>query len=189
MAQARIPKDDIVAALTRWEGNVKAAAEDLGIRRRSLYERIERSQLDLDAFRPSKSEVPMPAAEKVSVAQIQAALQASDGNIVAASNELGVSAKCLRKRITAYELAEIRTRANKGRRVSRNLTLRPEMFDLLREAKFDLAARLRIELTEVDVLKRFMADRFEGWLQEQLGGRRLMPAETSGGGLRAMDEP
>ena len=40
---------------------------------------------------------------------------------------------------------------------------------LVREAKFDLQAKLRRDLDEAEVLGLFVADRFEGWLDEQLG--------------------
>lgn len=50
-AAPRVSKEDIVLALRVWSGDVKHAAQDLGIRRASLYERIERMGLRLQDFR------------------------------------------------------------------------------------------------------------------------------------------
>src|SRR3989304_4139128 len=46
-----VPAQDIVNSLLRWRGCVRAAAQELGMRRNSLYERIERLGLDLAGFR------------------------------------------------------------------------------------------------------------------------------------------
>ena len=42
------------------------------------------------------------------------------------------------------------------------------LYDQLREAKFDLQARLRRDLDEADVLDLFMGDGFDAWLANRL---------------------
>jgi hypothetical protein len=46
-----------------------------------------------------------------------------------------------------------------------------ETFERLRQAKFDLMARIRQDVDEGRVLELFMADEFVAWLTRRLGGR------------------
>lgn len=121
----------------------------------------------------------MSAPPRVSVTQIRETLEATGGNVQAAAARLGVARNNLYKRIInnglSRELANVRQASKAGRAEAapaphpRSIRVSPALYSRLREAKFDLQAKLRQELDEADVLEAFVGEAFEEWLAEKLG--------------------
>ncbi len=58
-ARAEFEQDYITRALVKREGNVSATADDLGIARKNLQEKIKRYEIDVDAIRDAAGEPPV----------------------------------------------------------------------------------------------------------------------------------
>lgn len=166
----------IVNALIKWKGNVQAAAEDLGVRRNSLYERIERAQLDLQAFREAgASATPFPGMSGVSgmSGSVRQALSGGDRGRVSGTDRKNAGARYQRTaaKTTVSRMqqqpAEMPFASQPKRRLAR---IRPQDQERLRAAKIDLIAHFRSdEIDEQGILDQFIADCFEEWLATQRG--------------------
>ena len=64
-------------------------------------------------------------------------------------------------------MAEIPIRARVRR--DKLIRVRPSIQARLREAKYDLMARYRVDIDEQAILEQFFEEAFEGWLQGKLG--------------------
>ena len=113
----------------------------------------------------------MSAPRRVSNAHVKAAIEATRENITQAAETLGIASNNLRKRLEGVgmgpaELAQLRGEAQGS---VRSLRVSADVFETLRQGKFDLRAKQRRELDEATVLAEFVADGFEGWLAAKLG--------------------
>ena len=61
-ARERVSLEAIKAALETWAGNVQAAAEEVGLSRNCLYERLTRAGIDIATYRPQNGQQAAPAA-------------------------------------------------------------------------------------------------------------------------------
>lgn len=187
-----VPAQDIVNSLLRWRGCVRAAAEELGMRRNSLYERIERLGLDLAGFR---------AATKVSGFGNRESMSGVSGSMPGRSVMSGREVPSGRARKTAgapctraarapivqnvqataedeTDAAPIRTRPVRPRPIR----VQPENHDRLRDAKRRLCALFNVESDESLLLNQFIEERLEVWIREKEGlaskGTRKRAAEA-----------
>lgn len=126
-ARLTIAGEAIKEALHRWGGNVSGAARELGIRRRTLLERIEVMGIDLAVLRNAPAPAHMPTKELVGLTP---------------------------------------ERSHRPKRVV--VSLRPDHLELLREARWDLQAILRREISEQELLHRFLDVGLQAWISEQL---------------------
>jgi hypothetical protein len=118
----------------------------------------------------------MSAPPRASVEQIREALSASRGNVSAAADRLGIARNNLYKRALnngidpgSYRPRRLVEQPAAPRGAVRSMRVPITLYDQLREAKFDLQAKLRRDLDEADVLAAFMADGFGAWLARRLG--------------------
>jgi hypothetical protein len=118
---------------------------------------------------------------RVSIDQIQAALEASAGDVSKAARSLGLARNNLYKRMASCGLSPATYREAPGRqplpapapapqaarreapRRSRSFYLRPALLRALDEACLDLTPVLRERLSPSKVLERFLEDRFAEW--------------------------
>lgn len=106
----------------------------------------------------------MSAAARVPGEAIRKALHATGGNVTAAAARVGLAPVNLRKRLPGLgvDLAALRGAGSRSVRVS------GELFERLRDAKFDLQHQLREELDESAVLALFAGEAFDEWLRKKL---------------------
>jgi hypothetical protein len=119
----------------------------------------------------------MPAHQRVSIEELKGALAASGGNVEKAARAIGMAPNNLRKRleVACVDLNAFRdqARANGGGPV-RSVRVRPDRFEALRQAAFDLAYLRRRDYGPEQVLEEFLLEAFEGWLRAKL----VKPAEA-----------
>lgn len=162
-APLKVSTQEVVNALLARRGNVQAAAEDLGLTRNGLYDRIERLGLDLAGFRSSgvRTVSPIttvPSMRSIRAPQVHASKTARDQFPSAARPPI------VRAMDTAAEELPIRAVPQRPR----PLRLKPDHQDRLRDAKLDLGARYRIETNENAILDQFFDEAFEVWLESKL---------------------
>ncbi len=86
----------IQQALTRHDLNVTAAAEEMGLARKSLYRKLEAQGIDLARLQTEQ--------EKGERDQILAALRRSGGNVTAAASDLAIPRASLYRKMEAYNI-------------------------------------------------------------------------------------
>lgn len=106
----------------------------------------------------------MSAPQRVSGEQIKEALRATGGNMSAAAARVGIARNNFYKRVAGLgvDLGESRGTG------LRSVRLSAAIFAQLREAKYDLQHRLRLDLDESAVLTMFAQEAFAGWLEQKL---------------------
>ena len=198
-ARPKVDRPAVETALLQNHGDVAASARQLGISRAALYNRVSRFHIDLGAYRKvdasvaNLAKVGTPGATDRPVDDHQAAPNGHGGR---GSNRLE------RERSRGDETSARRTfnfpRANDAPilpgvpsqtvtdvdadadrpvlRESRSYFLPPEQIDLIRQAKFDLQALLRVELSDSKVLERFIAAKFSEWIAEEKRASAPRPA-------------
>ena len=156
---------DVVNALLKWRGNVKAAAEDLGLRRKNLYERIQRAGLNLEGFRRPGQTVE-PFDRDVTRASRMTPLprdMARAGNAVPKSSRGPYRGNAGLPTITDVEQAALDAPIRPVRTKRFQPRLPPDHCDQLREAKLDFGAWFRIETDENAILAQFFEECFSEW--------------------------
>ena len=121
----------------------------------------------------------MPAPKRVPDARITEALASRGGNVSAAAADVGMSRNSLYKRIEVMQVdrATLAARAASPSPIKTRprrptpLRLLPAHEVLLREAKFDLAARYRVETDQNTILEQFIEEAFPAWLAVKLGAK------------------
>jgi hypothetical protein len=182
VVEPKVSAQQIANALIEWRGNVQAAAEALGIRRNSLYERVRRLGLNLEAFRSSGQRVvPVTSVSGVSGGDRSGVSRPECPDHHARKNKAArFTGESSLHKLSSMEapseegMAGAPIKAIPGR--SRPPRLRPNQQDRLREAKLDLGARYRVETDENLILQQFFDETFEGWIDH-----KLAPAEAEGG--------
>lgn len=125
----------------------------------------------------------MPAAKRFSNAQITDAITSWQGNAKAAAEALGMSRNCLLQRCARLGLdLDALRRAPAPRtappeampafpiKVKRLAPMRvpPAVQDRIRNARYDLCARFRAEISDEAVLAQLVEDTIEPWLAAML---------------------
>jgi len=177
MAAEGIEIQRVVNALLRWRGNVKAAADELGIRRKSLYERIQRAGIDLQAIRhasPSVSEFRgMPRMPPVPRDMSREGVTRSVPKSASApyqSTPQGPTVTGMQQATAEPPFAPSHSKPRLPRVLPRDQ-------ERLRAAKIEIIARFRIETDEQAIHDQFMAEAFDGWLEDKLAVEGARPAE------------
>ena len=193
MANRQVTAQQITNALLEWRGNVEQAAHSLGIRRNSLYERIQRLGLNLEGFRAMNRKME-PVTRPSGVPRVfgQEASSSSGRRKASGparnSHSASVTEEDKRRKFTRMEAVgsgdaiEAPIKAAPGR--FRPPRLRPTQQDRLRDAKLDLGAHYRVETDESLILQQFFDERFEDWFSMKLapsgagqeGGKRVKTA-------------
>jgi len=189
----KVSAQEIANALLEWRGNVQAAAEALGLRRNSLYERIQKLELNLAGFRAAgRAVVPVTSVTGVSgVPGRQRQQDMVDGGEHARKDEPApFTEQSAERRFGTVESAKVlepdsaRTPVHAIQSRARAPRLRPGQQDRLREAKLDLGAKYRVETNENLILQQFFDENFEDWLD-----RKLAPQETAEARKRGAGRP
>lgn len=171
--QTRVSVQEIVNALLRWRGCVKATADDLGISRKNLYERIERERLDLAGFRTSAGGVTPIRGDTGDMSPRTDSGSTEKRGARNACAPLS-SARGLRK------VAPMSTPVTEieARRKERPLRVAPDQEEIVRRGRRQLAAKLNQDLSDDALLAQFILERFDGWIDEVR--ERLTVKEDSG---------
>ena len=140
-----------------------AAAEELGLARNSLYERVYALGLRLDPLR-RKPNVTSHVAQPVTTER------GAPGNV----RTVKVSEPAIfPRRASAPTLAPMETAEAESAQGPRPrpgvIRLQPPQVDELRDAKFDYQAKHRVEASESDLLQRFFRECFPEWRKRTCG--------------------
>jgi len=179
-APPRISTQQIVNALLKWRGNVQAAADTLGMRRKSLYERAGREGLDLDAFRsgdsgkvsPITRATGMPRMTRIEGTSSHNAVPYGRKNARAPYSTEPVGRNLGHMRSAAEEDAPP-IRAQEARPRAPRVT--PGLQSRLRQARLDLWTKYRIEYEESDILDQFGEEAFDAWIAAKLDPKAEQP--------------
>ena len=168
-AKPDVPLGEIVNALIRWRGNVAAVASALGIRRKNLYERIERGHLELAGFRriePGKVEamtrmppMPRPAGD---MTRLHVAVPKPSPAPVT----LGGRRPNLAGMESRVEPAEIPIRTAPRRESP--IRVAPPQREQLQSAAWELQARYGVPTDVNLILEQFIDEEFASWLASKL---------------------
>ncbi len=162
---------DIVNALLRHRGNVLAAAEDLAMSRKNLYQRIGGLGLDLPAIRRTDLRRVVPLTRYmgdmrppgIGTGHETTVAETASGPLL--SGSVGRNLRPMQA-AAKDEDAQGPIRAMAPRQ--RTIRLRPDFQDRLREAKLEFLIRFRIETDENLILDQFFEECFTPWLQAKL---------------------
>ena len=197
----KVSAQEIANALLEWRGNVQQAADALGIRRNSLYERIRSLGLNLEGFRAANDRV-IPVTGVSGVPGVSGMSGSVCPDVSGRNDVARVTGRDRRKTEGALVTAQGQTRRFRTVQVmndedtavsvpikaipgrSKAPRLRPNQQDRLREAKFDLNARYRVETDENLILQQFFDENFEEWVRVKLAQsvtRSERRAEKKGG--------
>lgn len=159
-APEKVTVAEVSNALVRWRGNVQAAADELGVTRKALYERISRAGIDLPSLRANaKLITPMHS------------LKRADSNGPTVRKTAGAQYPEPNRRpilgvVQQVEIEPPPIKSAPARRVQTRL--KPEHQDKLREAKLVLGGRYMIETDENRLLEQFIDECFDPWLADKL---------------------
>ncbi len=158
-APKRISDPAVVEALQRWAGNVTAAAEELGLARNNLYQRIYALGLDLEPVRIKHN-----GTEQVSTGNASHRPARPVAGVQRSSTAIFPRPAKTPNLAPMETAVAIQTRRTKPGPIR----LRPDQVEALREAKFDFQAKHRTEVGESDLLQRFFDEGFAEWLKRCL---------------------
>jgi len=174
-APQRVKDPQIREALAATHGVVERAAALLGVSKNSLYKRLVRMRLDPDEFRKGDARYATTGSVDAANAKAPAARagRASHGRSRTGHQR---STPPMTTDAHSPNLAHVDravTTADEERpvsrlRESRNWFLRPEQIDKVRQAKFDLQAKRRQDLSDSKVVEEFIDAKFDEWLAEVL---------------------
>lgn len=197
-APRRVRDEAVKEAIHRWQGNVSAAADALGIQPKNLRIRLETLGIGkpelaalrakgstarvapfspnvTDQYRPDLS-VPTARPAPPGVPRSAGPYQSPDEP----PNFRGMPA--------AVDETELPTPTAERRKVQ-PCRLEPPNLDRVNDARRQLSALLGVDLTNSDILNSHFADTFEPWLETQLAKARSRrrvrpqgPPEKKGGG-------
>ncbi|MGE0454455.1 MAG: helix-turn-helix domain-containing protein [Vicinamibacteria bacterium] len=159
-AREKVTVAAVSNALIRWRGNVQAAADELGVTRKALYERIARAGIDLPSLRANaKLITPMHT------------LRRADSNVASVRQTAGAQFPAAKRApilgvVQQVEIDAPPIKSAPARRVQTRLT--PQHQDKLREAKLVLGGRYMIETDENRLLEQFIDECFDPWLADKL---------------------
>jgi len=166
-APARRSVQEIVNVLLKYEGNVAATADELGMRRGSLYERLERLNLDPQSFRLSSAgKVSGMSGNRVACPEVSGMVKQVEH--VRKSASVLYPARRRERRLADVQTASAEVMAEDATFAGKPARLSGAQRRQLREAKFDWQARYRVEIQESGILQQFFEERFEEWIKAKL---------------------
>ena len=173
-APTRVLTQDIVNALLRERGNVKAAAESLGLSRKGLYKRVISLGLDLGGFRAAAGHVtPMPTVGTMGTNVCDTGTRTNSDRAPKAKAETGGHFKgsATASRLPTVEKAgavldQIRLQARP--RQQQPARLEPEQVEELQRVRLEIQARTGVEMTNSDLARQFFKQCFGPWADEIL---------------------
>lgn len=167
-------------------GNVCAAAENLGLSRRGLYDRLRAFEINPGEYR--KEVAAMPPAPRVAKDELVTALAATNGNVAQAADDLGISRQAVYKKaeLLNVDYAEFRkdaptatalsfddladaVRDRAKRRPVQTPRLKSDQVVAVQRLRRQLQAMLNRDLTNSDVLELFFRRYFPVFEAEVLG--------------------
>ena len=176
-APETVPRERIREVVTKWKGNLKAAAAELGLDRNYLRRRCKQLRIDLDALRhPSiegqhttpKFSLPpkvLTPGERCPPPRLVRTMAGGETNSVGA---VYASARWKPRLIGMQTAARDEQPIKTTRKPLAPTRLLPDQQEVLREAKFDLQARFRTDLDESAILQQFFDEEFPGWKVRKL---------------------
>jgi hypothetical protein len=196
-AHPLVSTQDIVNALLKWRGDVSNTAVSLGMARNSLYERIKRLGLDLEAFRNQGESNPVtPITTVPGMPGMRGVPGIKPGARHAQQNGGAIyPAATARRRLGAVQTgtqleddAAATAAATPIRTAPRRhtpLRVSPPQREALRRAAWDLQARFQVPTDENLILEQFIDEAFGPWLQSKLEavpGTAAKPRRRRSGG-------
>jgi len=176
-APETVPRERIKEVVTKWKGNLKAAAAELGLDRNYLRKRCKQLRIDLDALRhpPIEGQHPNPrfslppivltTGERCPPPRLVSTMT---GGATKSVGAVYASARWKPRLIGMQTAARDEQPIKTTRKPLAPTRLLPDQQEVLREAKFDLQARFRTDLDESAILQQFFDEEFPGWKARKL---------------------
>jgi len=166
---------EITNALLRWRGKVKFAAEELGISRNALYDRIRRDGIDLEAYRSATQNVaPMKVGKvgKVGVSPPKAdkgdaSALGSTGRHAGVSRNSRDNFSGARRGRTLPSMSTPVAQLESRRR-DRPIRVAPDEQEIIRQGRRRLSAELDMDIDENALIAEFIRERFSDWVADFL---------------------
>jgi len=170
-AHKRVPDRQVIQAVQRWQGNLSAAASDIGMARQNLRNRLRALGFDVEACRRG--------------ALFGDHSKRTGPNHADRSRTPGMNKKDPTDRIdeSGSESAGVIYHKPDGSPIFGSMPeaemmtdpkplpkaqLLPAHLKALREAKIDINFKTRADEKEQDILHRFFEEAFPGWLKHQI---------------------
>lgn len=195
-APAKVDGPSIRTALALMEGVVAKAARHLGISSAALYKRMAQMGIHPDEYRKvdghhgadhqgdshrhDDTDRPSDAIDHQSTnshgahrerTRRQGAHRGDESSGESNFNFHRDGGAPILSAVAPTAAAEVdEERARRQLRESRSWFLPPEQIDEIRQAKYDLQARWRIELSDSKVVELFIRKKFKEWVTEELAG-------------------
>lgn len=180
-AREKVSAQQITNALLKWRGKITPAAEELGIARNSLMRRIGSLGLNLTGFRSlGMGGTPMPPTRRITPMPTLPSFAQTDS--LGPKNERATfTGPATRPTIPPVSSAVAEFPATRKRQTPR---IPPNYLDKLTDAKYDLQALLRRDVTEQQILEECLDECLDGWIARKIASVRQpgpeQPAERPG---------
>jgi hypothetical protein len=176
-APRRVSDRAIVEAFQRWQGNLSAAASEVGIARQNFRERLRLLGFDIQGFRarvslslPSKHTGTVEAFRNVSTGPTGTE-RAGGPRAMSGKQHAGVIYSAESEEPIFGRVESMGSLPERPVRMP-TVRLRPEQIEQLRDLKFDYQAKTRREVREEDLLRRFFDECFPEWLERITGKKK-----------------
>lgn len=185
-APETVPRERIREVVTKWKGNIQAAADELGLNRNNLRERVQRMGLDLEALRhptlegrryPSRVAPPIKGSASPRGDPLSRVPPPLGGTARKSGTAIFQSGDGKPRLIGMQTAARDEQPIKTTRKPLAHTRLLPDQQEELREAKYDIQARFRTDLGESEILQQFFYEEFPGWK-----ARKLAAADKGGDG-------
>ncbi len=177
-APETVPRERIREVVTKWKGNLKAAAAELGLDRNYLRRRCKQLRIDLDALRypptiegqhppPLFSLPPIvltPGERCPSPRVVSTMVWGETKSVGAVYASVKWKPRLIGMQTAARDEQPIKT----TRKPLAPTRLLPDQVEELREAKYDIQARFRTDLGESEILQQFFDEEFKLWKARKL---------------------
>lgn len=171
-AQKRVPDRAVIEAAQRWQGNLTAAARDIGMARQNLRNRLRSLGFDVTTCRIGAA---------LADGRKRTGMDHPSRSVARGMDRLGVDGPSGRESdgviyqrpdgspiFAAMPEAEMVMDPKPLPRAQ----LLPAHLKVLREAKLDLNFRTRADEKEQDILHRFFDEAFADWLKRTLADKK-----------------
>lgn len=171
-AHEKVSSQQITNALLKWRGKVEPAAQELGISRNGLANRIKALGLDLAGFRMlGKVVTTTPTITPFTTFDPGDKLRPKKSG----ANFQGLSRAPYKAGVSSA-VAELRVLKRR-----QPIRIPPDYLDMLTQAKYDLQALLRRDVTEQEIFELFMKQGLAAFLEQEIAARKREAAEPSAG--------
>jgi hypothetical protein len=166
-APKRVSDETLLSALEARCWNIRATADDLGLQPKSVYKRLATLGISPQAARQAFLNSGSDSSRRHDLSKAAASHQ-SERVLSSVANVAKSGSVFFPKPPSRPILGGVSASAIRAARPLPTPRLRPDQLERLRDAKFDVHARLRSDVDETGLLREFFDDAFETWIASVL---------------------